>query len=325
MSQSTSNTNAFIEAQQYSQFILENLDDGLLPDGMFRNVTDFPAGSTLNIKTVGAATIQEVDEDVAVSYAPIDTGNVTLAITDYVGDAWFVTDVLRQDGAQIEQLMVMRAKESTRAIQERFETRFLETLERGQTNADANLVNGFAHRIVSGETNDIISLSHFIQMKLAFDKANVPQQGRVAVVDPVVEATLNNLVQVTSSRSLDYNPQFQEWLEQGFGREHRFLFNLFGWDVFTSNRLPTETSDGSAFSDGTNTVASGSGVANIFMSVADDGVKPGMVAWRAMPAVEGERNKDRGRDEFVTRARWGTGVQRVDSLGIVVTSNTAIS
>ena len=48
--QLTSNTRAFIEAEQYSDFILMNLNDGLLPDTLYRNVTDFPAGTNLNIK-----------------------------------------------------------------------------------------------------------------------------------------------------------------------------------------------------------------------------------------------------------------------------------
>jgi hypothetical protein len=39
-----------------------------------------------------------------------------------------------------------------------------------------------------------------------------------------------------------------------------------------------------------------------------------------MPKVEGERNKDLRRDEFVTSARWGFGTQRVDTLGIYITS-----
>ncbi|MGW8180838.1 MAG: hypothetical protein ACWGQW_19070, partial [bacterium] len=84
----TQNTRAFIEAQQYSQFILQNLHDGLLPEAFYRNVSDFQAGEVLNIKTVGAASIQEVAEGVAIVYNPIDTGNVTLQITDYVGDGW---------------------------------------------------------------------------------------------------------------------------------------------------------------------------------------------------------------------------------------------
>jgi len=309
MSQNRSNSTAFIEAEQYSAFILQNLHDGMLPGTMYRNVSDFGSGNTLHIKTVGTVTIQDGAEEVPFDYTPIESGEVTLTITDYVGDAWYVTDELREDGAQVEALMSARSSESTRAIQETFESRFLRKCNTAQTNGATNAVNGFAHRIASAETNNVISLNHFIQMKLAFDKANVPMAGRVAIVDPVVASTLDRLVQINR----DVTPFGQRILENGFDRDHQFLMNLYGWNIITSNRLATGT-----FGDGTTSVTNG--VSNVFMNVADDNIKPIMAAWRRMPKVEGERNKDLRRDEFVTSARWGFGTQRVDSLGIVVTS-----
>jgi hypothetical protein len=309
MSQNRGNSTAFIEAEQYSAFILRNLQDGLLPGSFYRNVSDFGSGTTLHIKTVGTVTIQDGAEEVAFDYTPIESGEVTLTITDYVGDAWYVTDELREDGSQVEALMSARSSESTRAIQEIFETRFLKKANTSQTNAAANQVNGFAHRIASAEVNNVISLNHFISMKLAFDKANVPMAGRIAIVDPVCAATLDKTV----SLARDVTPFGQKILENGFDREHSFLMNLYGWNIITSNRL-----DQGSFGDGTTTVTTG--VANVFMSVADDNTKPIMAAWRRMPKVEGERNKDLRRDEFVTSARWGFGTQRVDTLGIVITS-----
>jgi len=50
-----------------------------------------------------------------------------------------------------------------------------------------------------------------------------------------------------------------------------------------------------------------------------------MGAWRRMPRVEGERNKDLRRDEFVVSSRFGLGVQRIDTLGVIITSATAIA
>ena len=85
--QLTSNTRPFIEAEQYSSFILTNLHDGMMPGSWYRNVSDFGTGETLHIKTIGSTTIQEVSEDTGINYNPIETGEVTLQITDYVGDA----------------------------------------------------------------------------------------------------------------------------------------------------------------------------------------------------------------------------------------------
>ena len=315
--QLTNNTRAFIESEQYSSFILTNLHDGLMPASWYRDVSDFGSGETLNIKTIGSATIQEVEEDTPITYNAIDTGEVTLSITDYVGDAWYVTDVLRQDGSQVEQLMASRAAEATRAIQENFETRYFAVANSAQTDANANSVNGFAHRIsstvaTSGSENTL-ALSDLILMKLGFDKANVPFAGRVAALDPVCAATLDNLTTVTH----DVTEFGKSILMNGFDRDHSFLMGLYGWNIITSNRLAKGT-----FSDGTTSVAGG--VANVFMSILDDNTKPLMAAWRQMPSVEGERNKDRARDEFVTRARWGIGAQRLDTLGIYITSATKV-
>ena len=309
MSNSRFNSTAFIEAEQYSAFILRNLHDGLLPETFYRNVTDFGSGSNLHIKTVGTVTIQDGAEEVPFDYTPIESGEVFLTIDNYTGDAWYVTDELREDGAQVEALMAARSQESTRALQEVFESRFLARANTTQTDGNPNLINGFAHRIASSETNNVFALKHLINMKLAFDKANVPAAGRVAILDPVAAATLDGLVNIVSN----VTPFAEEILQNGFDREHTFLMNLYGWNIITSNRLAKGN-----FSDGTTTVTNG--VANLFMSVADDNTKPLMAAWRRMPKTEGDRNKDLRRDEFITSARWGFGAQRADTLGVLITS-----
>lgn len=320
MANLTYNTQAFIEAEQYSKFILENLHTNLLPQLFYRDVSDFGQGTTLNIKTVGIATVQEVEEDTPLIYNPIETGNVTLQITDYKGDAWYVTDVLRQDGSQIETLMAMRGMEATRAINVNFETRYHEVVEASQTPADPNLINGFAHRKVGSGTNQTMSEDDLIDMRLAFDKANVPMNGRIAIVDPVVAATFSKKITLTQAVEHSRNPVFQRLLEDGFANEHQFVMDLHGWSIWTSNLLP-QIPAGTDI-DGTTSITN-TGVANSFQCVLDDNTKPMMVAWRQQPKVEGERNKDRQRDEFVTTARWGIGSQRQDTLGVIVTDAVA--
>lgn len=309
--QLTSNTRAFIEAEQYSAFILNVLHDGLLPDTFYRNVSDFGSGTNLHIKTVGTVTIQEAAEDTPLIYSPIETGEVQLHITEYQGDAWYVTDDLREDGAQVDQLMAQRASESTRAIQEIFETKFMATVGKYyQTNTGPNNINGFPHQVVSAAIGGVAKVRHFIQMRLAFDKANVPAEGRIAIIDPVVEATIQGYVTLTSQ----ITPFAVEVLQgKGMASGQKLLWNLFGWDFISSNRLPVGT-----YNDGTTT---GTGyVGNIFMSILDDQTKPVMGVWRRQPKVEGERNKDRARDEFVVRCRYGFGLQRVDCMGLLATS-----
>lgn len=309
--QITDNTRAFIEAEQYSSFILTNLHDGLMPETMYRNVSDFGSGETLNIKNIGTVTLQEVTDGQPLVYNPIDTGNVTLQINNFKGDAWAVRTSLREDGAQIEQLMAARSQESTRAFQEEFETKFFEVCNATQDANDPNLEEGFAHRIASAETGNVLSLTHLIDMKVAFDKAHVPYAGRVLFVDPVCAATLDKLVNIARDVT-DFGKMI---LENGFDRDHQFLMNFYGWNIMTSNRLPKGD-----FGDGTTTVTGA--VANVAMCVLDDNCKPIMVAWRRMPQVQGEFNKDLDQDEYVVRSRYGIGAQRKDTLGIIITSAT---
>jgi len=227
----------------------------------------------------------------------------------------YVTDDLREDGNQVEQLMAARSMESTRSLQEVYETDFLETAAAVYSSTtDPFNVNGFPHFVVSAAGNNVFTLDHLIDMRLAFDKANVPAEGRIVIVDPVVEATLNKLVSITT----DVTPFAKDILERGLASGQRFISNWFGWDIMTSNRLYR-----GAANDGTTSIADG--VYNLFMCILDDQCKPLMGAWRRPPKVEGERNKDFARDEFVMRARYGWGVQRIDTLGAVVTSPTATS
>ena len=324
MAQTTVNTNAFIESQQYSQFILENLHDYLLPEGMYRDVSDFGSGTTLNIKTVGSVTIQDAAEDTPLTFSPIDTGTINLSITDYVGDAWKVTDDLREDGSQIDTLMAMRAQESTRALGENHETKFLNVANAAQTAAGLNLVNGRPQRWVGSAASNArtITLQDFISMKLAFDKANVPAGGRIAIVDPVVEATLNSL---TNLVNVSNNPMFEGMVTEGFARDHKFVRNVFGWDIYTSNFLPsltaTEAIDATGYGLTSETAAVGD-KANIFMCVADDTCKPIMHAWRRAPQTEGWRDNEERADKFQVTSRFGLGAQRVDTLGVILTHSS---
>ena len=324
MSQLTTNTTAFIEAQQYSQFILDNLHDYTLPEGFYRDVSDFGTGTTLNIKTVGTVTLQDAAEDVPLVFNPIDTGTVTLTITDYIGDAWRVSDDLREDGSQIDTLMSMRGLESTRALGENHESRFLAVTNLAQTNANVNLINGRPHRWIgggAGVTTRVMSISDFIAMKLAFDKAGAPTGGRVAIVDSIVEASLNSL---TNLVNVSNNPQFEGIINEGFARDHKFVKNIFGWDVYTSNRLPIKTAT-EAINAATyglaNTTAAVGDVANIFMCIADDNTKPIMHAWRRSPSTEGWRDPEGRGDKFQVTSRFGLGAQRVDTLGVILTTS----
>jgi hypothetical protein len=90
-----------------------------------------------------------------------------------------------------------------------------------------------------------------------------------------------------------------------------FVKNIFGFDVFVSNYLPTanETID---------SVTTLAGKANIFMSAASSELLPFMGAMRQMPKVDGGYNYNKQREEYVTTARYGLKVYRPENLVCVL-------
>lgn len=325
MSQTTVNTSAFITAQVISNFIVQNLPSYQLPELFYRDVSDFGNGTTLNIKAIGDVTIQDITEDVEPGFTPIDTNTLSLTITDWPGDAWYVTDKLKEDGNQIDALIAARALASTRALAEYHETRFLAAAATAQTNANVNLVNSRPHRWVAGgasATNRLMTMSDFIAMGLAFTKANAPSEGRIAIVDPIVAATMDTITNLTN---VSNNPQFEGIITEGFLRNHKFVRNIYGWDVWTSNFLPrktaTEALNASSYNLANDTAEIGD-VASIFMCVADDNTKPMMHAWRRMAKTETWRAAGLERDNYKTTSRFGAGAQRTDTLGVIWTHPT---
>jgi len=320
MSNVTANQAPLIKAQVFSDFLLEQINDGFLPDSLSRNVTDFGDGDSLTIPVLGETTIRDYTEDTAIQYDALDSGTVGLVISEYVSAASYVTRKLQQDGYKAAALEAAIPREHLRLIRERWESDLLATANQ-QTLGDGNTVNGFDHRWVagSGSTTGVLTLDDIEYLKLAFDKAFIPDEGRILIVDPIVEASLNHAV---GQQAFINNPQFEGIVNTGFAKSMRFVRNFFGFDIWCSNRLPrvaSETIDGGPQQSST---AITNGVVNIAMSVLDDQHKPFMSAMRQTPVTDGEYNKDFQRDEYVTTARWGHGLQRGETLACIITSET---
>lgn len=317
MANTTDNTSPLIKAEVFSEILLQQIHDGLLPDGLHRDVSDFGDGEKLVIPTLGETVLRDYVEDTGVEFDPLDSGNVYLEITKYVSAAAYVTDKLKQDSYKAEALEAAIPVEHFRLIAERYETDMLATVNQ-QTLGNPNVINGFAHRWIasSGSTNGVITLEDFLYAKLAADKANMPDEGRVAIVDATVEAALNMQI---GSAAFSMNPQFEGIVNTGFARGKKFYRNIYGWDVYVSNRLPTvtETINGGPHASSKSITG---GVVNVFGVFTDDQTTPFMGAWRQMPATEGFRNVTFKRDEYSTTARWGFGLQRTESLIGIITN-----
>lgn len=319
----TANTGALLRANLWSNQLKDTLIDELAAQ-KYVAWMDFPDGTTWNIPSIGDLDASDYVEDTAIEYTPMDVGNFTFSITEYKQSATYITNKQRQDSYYSSMLEAMFVPKEQRAISVALETDILEQGQpgtaNGQTAGNANVINGADHRWVGSDLiNSVrtIGVKDFAKARYSLKKANVPDQNLIAIVDPSVEyhlGTLTGLVDFT------YNPKWEGIVETGIATGMRFTRNLFGFDVYESNYLPTI-----AASETINTVASGANAkANLFFSAAPGMEKPWVGSMRQMPKVDGEYNKDFQREEYVTTARWGVKLYRQENFITVLSSTNVI-
>jgi hypothetical protein len=304
-----------VRAELWSAELKDVLQEQLMGTRYVRMLNGFPDGNQFTIPSVGELPMRETAELTPVVYDAMDTGEFNFTIDRYVESATYITDKAKQDSYYAQQLIGMFPTKMRRALDENLETSVF-SLANTQTANNLNTINGAAHRFVaSGSSNTVLSLDDFAKAKFALDKAQAGGT-RVAIIDPSQEYVFNQLV---GAQAFINNPQFGGIVNGGFVNEvtgMRFVKNIFGFDVYVSNFLatPTDTAINSV-----NVPASP--VTNIFMSVGGD-LTPFVGAYRQMPRVEYERNKDLRRDEYVMNARFGLKLYRPECLVSVISKST---
>jgi len=304
-----------VRTELWSSELKDILQEQLMGTKYVRMLNGFPDGNTFNIPSVGELPMREVAENTPVTYDSMDTGEFTFSIDRYVEAATFITDKAKQDSYYSQQLIGMFPTKMRRALDENLEGSVF-ALANTQTVNNTNEINGADHRFVaSGSSNTVLSLDDFAKAKYALDKAQAGGT-RVAIIDPSQEYVFNNLV---GAQAFTNNPAFGGIVNGGFVNEvtgMRFIRNIFGFDVYVSNFLatPTDTTIDSVS-------VPAAPVTNIFMSVGGD-LTPFVGAYRQLPRVEYERNKDLRRDEYVMNARFGLKLYRPECLVGVITKST---
>jgi hypothetical protein len=281
----------------------------------------FPDGDTFTIPTIGETTVADYTEDAAVSYVPMDTAEFSFTVDKYLQSASYMTKKAAQDSFYSAQLEARFVPEQERAIMEHFETTTFASPEVGVTANSAETTDGVAHRIAGGNSGRI-ELADFAFARYALKKSNVPDRGMVAIVDPSVEYQLNTLTNLTN---VSNNPMWEGIVRDGIATGMRFVANVYGFDVYTSNYLKATVADAALLeADGTTAqdFSSNNGVANLFFS-SDAGANPFVGAWRQMPEVDYEYNKDYQRHEYVTTARYGVKKYRPEGI-VSIVSNPAV-
>jgi len=303
-----------IRSNLWTSQIKEMFEDELMGIKYVDMISDFPDGDTWNIPSLGQAEVSDYEEGKAIKYSAIDTGNFTFSITDYLSTATYIDNKFKQDAFYISQLMSKIPSKMQRALMKRMETDILAIGPEGQTASNVNEINGARHRWVGGGTNETMEIEDFARAKFALQKANVPMNNLVAIVDPTVEyhlSTLANLVDVSN------NPRWEGIITSGLTTGTRFIRNIYGFDVYTSQNLKlvgAETISG---------VTTAQGVANMFFS-ADSSALPIVGAIRQSPKVESEYNKDYQRDEYVMTCRYGFKLYRPENMVVVLTDTDRV-
>ena len=320
----TTNSDVLIRSEIWSTQLKETLKD-TLDATKYVNWVDFPDGNTMTIPSIGDLDAYDYTEDSAIEYTPMALGEFQFTINEYLASATYITNKARQDLFYASQLEARFLPGQARAIMVEVEGHVLQTGQPGfdtngnvQTAGNQNQINGADHRWVGSDTansNRTVGMKDFAKARHSLKKANVPDTNLIAIVDPAFEYYFN-----TQAGFLDvsYNPMWEGIVEDGVATGMRFSRNIYGFDVYISNYLPT------GFSETINSVASGAdATASLFFS-AEQSISPWMGAWRQMPRVDGSYNKDRQREEYITTARYDTALYRPENLITVLGSTDII-
>lgn len=309
----TANMDQLTRSEIWSGELKEILRDEMQAQKYVRMLSGFPDGNQFTIPSIGQTQVDNYSEDNAVIYRPMDTGEFTFTIDEYLSSATYITKKAEQDSFYSAELKSRFVPEQERAIMEHFERTTLATPEVGVAANATSSIDGIAHRWAASGTGAFLAVSDFARARYALKKANVPDTNLIAIVDPSAEFTMNTL---TNLVDVSNNPRWEGIVNTGIATGMTFIKNIYGFDVYTSNYLKTTTD--SALTNAATTPAnvdfsSVNGKANLFFS-ANTSVSPFVGAWRQMPEVDYEYNKDMQRHEYVTTARYGVKLYRPENM-----------
>jgi len=312
----SANNQYLIRTNLWSRQIKELLLDELLAMKFVKVLTDFPDGYTLNIPSIGEAETADFNENQAIKYNQFDTGNFTFSFDQYKYTANAISEKFKRDSFYAQDVIAAFVPRQHRALMEAVETNIFAKGNAGQTASNLNVINTASHRWVAGGVGQTITLPDFQKAQYALTKANVPLVNLCAVVDPSVAYTL--ATQANLVNLLTPIPMWGDVARDGIMTGFKFRFNVFGFDIYVSNYLPAIASET------INSVAVTSGVANFFFSATPGDTTPWIGAFRQMPTVYSEFNKDLQQEEYLTICEYGFKLYRPENMVIILTALAAV-
>lgn len=313
---STATTENLTRTNLWSKQLKETLLDQLFATRYVDWITDFPDGTTLNIPSIGLLEARNYAEGQPIEFTSMDTGNFTFTVSKYKSVATYIYDKFKHDSFYTNELISKFVPNIHRAFAKQMEVDFLTTGPDGQTASNLNTINGGNHRFVGSGTNETISVKDFQLARYALQKANVPMDNLIAIVDPSVEyalATMTNLVNVSN------NPRWEGIVRDGMSNGMSFYMNILGWDVYMSENLKVNSA-----SETINSVTASAGVNNLFFS-ANSSVLPIKGLVRQEPRVEFFRNANLQRDEYVATCYYDFKLYRPENLVVILTDTDQVS
>ena len=317
---SDANTQFLLRTNLWSRAIKELLLDELNAMKFVRIIDDLPDGKTINIPSIGEAETADFTEGQAVKYNSMDTGNFTFSFTQYKYSANAISEKFKRDSFYSADVIAAFVPRQHRALMEAVETRILAVANAGQTAGATNVINTADHRWVGTGTNNGFSYSDFARARYALTKANVPLTNLVAVFDPSVIFSIETQANVVNN--LSPMPIWEGVVKDGAVTGFKFRFNLYGFDIYQSNYLPAIASETIVDSLGARTVTAG--VANYIFSAAPGDTLPWVGAFRQLPTIYSEFNKDLQQEEYLTIAEYDFKLYRPENMVTVLTSLSGV-
>lgn len=309
----------------------EMLEDQLQAMSWVNWISEPPGDSMITpikINSIGELPLDDWFENKPLPDRRMDNGQFEFVVDEFKGVKTAFTDHFFETSFQASDVLSRTPAKMKRAYDEYLETQIL-ALANQQTLDATNLINGAAHRFVGGGDGvstpaDGLTLEDFAYAKYALKKANVPMTGLIAVVDPATEYNLNiksNIVEISN------NPMWEGIVTTGLldGTGMRFIRNIYGFDVYVSEYLTTNDTDESNLTKANGSAAGGStvgSVSNIFMSIADNDVKPFIGANGRTPRITSWRDEDIETEYHQLTGSFGLGLIRPESMVVSVAQPT---
>lgn len=319
----TSTAAAAIKAKIYSAQLREQLQPALNAMQFVDLITGFPDGESWYEAEIGNATMRDFEEGGTIAYDSLDIGSREFTINNYVSSAHKISEKFLQDSYLSAQVSAKIPALEARAIYVDLETKILAN-QAGQVAGNTNEIDGVKHRFIAGGANGeggTAKHGTLCPEDFFYAGAGLTVHGYTANRIAIVPAWQEYAIPTNPAfmDSLNFNPKWEGIVASGAVSGMKFVFNIAGFDIYTSNYTPVVTETLPTRSTDTGVKATNAGVAMLFSNEA--GRRPWRLAWRMMPKMESDWDMETREEKYVTVARYGIGAGDKANLFCVLCAN----